>query len=901
MTSTVYQVAVEELEALLSPRVVSRSLQEGLKLLGKSPQTVGYEDLEKILKSQIYRQLQVAMPVTEAKTRIHDMLERIRSLEAEIQKRTEINQVVAVQADMLLELKERLKPFNMYFEWSEVQKLRALIQLLETEQEAKREASKLLADAREQLKIVEQKLEDHLVFQAKEISELEAIFDIVKTLGGAKVRRFESLIGQIRSAQDSQQLAAAEVERARKLAIELRKLMESSVVIDMPSPPAGTTEDASAEPPDLKTQLDPEISARLKQLDLEAEQHDLQALIKEYSVLLQYQPKLEQLIEPLQESLVQQVSVAEELTGLRERLRAAQHSQRETLRQELLEIQAGGNVALQQAVQISLGILETTLPLPQDIRHIHDQLLMPAQARQEGTSKDQPPELKTALSQQAAALEGLAMTLERYRETSSVTAEYQLFQTAVEKLKEAKGQARLDEAALAAARQAELQLQRAVTAGASEGRESQMALLQQLLLELRSLSFPDHLQGQAQALQKQLESEVIQLETALLEQQVLEQREQALKGLKQQLMHVVYEQLTLLTEAARSRGADTLLPRLQEAQQNLQQGNYPDLKQLESELDTIVEQRLSDQLHDLHTLETEAAKYEAVNSQPAEELRKHLEEARQALQSRSLVPLEPAWTLLERLRLDAEQRLASFDPRLEAAMLTFARVSKLNSDEVSSAERTLKHLISQREAFQRVSPAVQAGLEASLGQLEALLEQLNEQYEATQAIAGQLVNAGLLDDLFGGGEAKKSPPANVEHPVASKPQNTVLVERQSNNGELNKWLEQYRQERGVRSIMVLKHGQVLAAYLDVSLDGWHKQQHDFEEQLILLGDELQLGRSKLIIVEMQQHSIIMIYPLPQTCVIVVGNQPAMLSFLIHKLQRDIPFLQGVFESVTQSS
>ena len=122
-----------------------------------------------------------------------------------------------------------MRPFNLYFEWPEVQKLRAQVQLLESEQEAGREATSLVDDAEAQLQEVEQKLEDHLVLQARELGELQEAFEQVRTLGGAKVRRLESLVHHIGEAQAGRQLAPAEVERARRLARDLRKLMESSV------------------------------------------------------------------------------------------------------------------------------------------------------------------------------------------------------------------------------------------------------------------------------------------------------------------------------------------------------------------------------------------------------------------------------------------------------------------------------------------------------------------------------------------------------------------------------------------------------------------------------------------------------------------------------------------------
>src|SRR5690606_10765987 len=81
MTNVFYQTAVQELEAVLSPRVVSRSLKEGLRQHGRSPETADLPIIEQILKAQVYRQLQVTMPVTEAKDAVSNIVERLRELD----------------------------------------------------------------------------------------------------------------------------------------------------------------------------------------------------------------------------------------------------------------------------------------------------------------------------------------------------------------------------------------------------------------------------------------------------------------------------------------------------------------------------------------------------------------------------------------------------------------------------------------------------------------------------------------------------------------------------------------------------------------------------------------------------------------------------------------------------
>ena len=230
MTNDVYQTAVQELEAVLSPRVVSRSLKEGLRQHGRSPETADLATIEQILKVQIYRQLQVSMPVTAAKTAVSDIVERLRQVSGQPGSGSGSNsRGLASQAELLERLQVALRPFNLYFEWPEVQKLRAQIQLLETEHESGREAYALGQDAEAQLEMVVQKLEDQLVLQARELGELREALEQVRSLGGQKVRRLETFVNQIQGSQGERQLAPAEIERARRLARDLRKLMESSV------------------------------------------------------------------------------------------------------------------------------------------------------------------------------------------------------------------------------------------------------------------------------------------------------------------------------------------------------------------------------------------------------------------------------------------------------------------------------------------------------------------------------------------------------------------------------------------------------------------------------------------------------------------------------------------------
>lgn len=564
MTNTIYQETVKTLEAVLSPRVVSRSLHEDLKGRGKSPDTVTLGDIEEILKGQIYRQLQVTMPVTQAKDTISELLERLKESQPSPEAARSADQKRALE-----EFQEALRPFNLYFEWPETQKLRAQLGLVTGELEAGNDASRPLADARTQLSRLEQKLEDQLVTQARTLAELTSAAEVVKTLGGPKIRRLESLLGQIRGAQEARQLAAAEIERARKLATDLRKLMTSSVVVE-----ADNVADAAPKP--VHASYEPEMglldvegegdallsidaglsegmSAQLLHLDLESEARELEALRSDFASLLVYKPELISSFERLERSLTQTTPSGERLPHLRKRLTEAQEALRAELRNELgaLKADAEGNSRLGQALLVTLGVLETTLPDPADVERVRS---------------------------------------------------------------------------------------------------------------LHKLGAPS-------------------------------------------------------------------------------QGAAGDANTRRGEL-----------LETLHRLEEEREPYRGIAfvAEPLAKLETLLSRGREALEAGHLVKgLERGWELLEGVRERLMTRAETFESRLDAALATFEPIAKLNSEDSTAVGLTLAHLDSQRSAYHRVSPRVQDELEHSLAEAQGVTEVLQEQFDATREIAGQLMSGSFLDDVLG--------------------------------------------------------------------------------------------------------------------------------------------------------
>ena len=359
-----YQGLVRELEALMAPRIASRALREGLAAIGADPETLTAEGAEAILKGSVFRQLQTGRPPELARVAIGEIVERLKTVAVEAPTGRPAGAsapdtarpggrrrapsaphgaaearapsaapppdardaaTVAAETVRIDALRAALRPLNMYFGWAEVRKLRAQLHLVDDELAAGRDPSGLVDDAEAQLEVVQRKLEDHLVLQARDLADLEESLEVVAGLGGNRVRRLESLVATVRDAQAQRTIAEGEVERAQKLARDLRKLVESSVLDEgeeppdlgrgdgrrtlrrdgerrpreRPEPPAGAADapglgeldEVAEEVAEIDpSTLAPEVSERLRALDVDGERRTLETLAARYGEVVRYAP-----------------------------------------------------------------------------------------------------------------------------------------------------------------------------------------------------------------------------------------------------------------------------------------------------------------------------------------------------------------------------------------------------------------------------------------------------------------------------------------------------------------------------------------------------------------------------------------------------------------------------------
>lgn len=320
---------------MLPPRVVSQSLQEGLSAVAKNADTLSYRDAESILQNRVLPRLTLLLGAARAEAARQEILERLSKLPDE----SELPALdLGAQAQALRELQDALKPFNIYFDWRETQELRAQLLLLETENAAERNAGVLVAAAQAQLGVLRQKLDDQLSAQARELVVLEAALENSATLRSPKVRRLEQLVNLVRGTQEAHRLAPAEVERAHKLA------------------------------GDLRAELRVDEAAR-----------ELHALEEGFSTLLTLESTLAERFAAYRRT--DETPSGETLAAFRRELETTQEALRRELQrdfQESRDVRGRGsphqNPELTQLLTLPLTILETTLPPAADVQRLRDLL-----------------------------------------------------------------------------------------------------------------------------------------------------------------------------------------------------------------------------------------------------------------------------------------------------------------------------------------------------------------------------------------------------------------------------------------------------------------------------------------------------------------------------------------------
>ncbi len=892
MVNAIYRAAMTELEAVLSPRVVSSALNIGLKQVGKSPKDVEYRDMEKIFKSQVYKQLQVAMDAEKAKEKITDILEKLEGATEEVSGPPPF---LEQQARTIAAIKKAFKSLSLYFQWPEVQKARALLKLIEEDHNNQKEASQLIANVRAQLKKAEEKLNDQLVQQDAEIQRLEETYEIVKDLGGSKVRRLDRLIGQLDNAQVAKQLAPAELERARKLAGELHKMVLAE----------GEEVSSEAEA-SVQISKDKDKSEGVEDLlvSTDDQAYQLETLSKDFTNLLVFKPELIQEIEDTKQKLKEGVVEDTFIVKLREYFNEEQNQLRKALKIELGDIQKDilnfddelDSKHLQQSLQVTLDVLENILPAEADIREVRDLYrLLKQRANEFSEAKAQEHEaFEIKFKQQDEAIEQLKSILEKY-DPQIAREEYDLLADKLKFLTEAQAEKELATDILDDARRAAENLEATLLKQSLSESQHQEAYLIKLLMQVQAVPSIKVIESQGNKVVKELKKSLKQLDSKKdLKPKRMQQLDLLVSDFKDKAKLNYQNQLSEFKERAENIGDKKCLKSITEAQTQLDADKYPDLEEFERALKNAFDERLTANLDELHQLEAEREQITEAEDEEVKQLDVLLRSIRKQLEKGDLAEgIDHCWLLLESLRNKQEQALTSFEPRLDKALKDFSAVSKLNNDASTTASRILRHLDGQRENLSKVSAEMRSKLENSLSEAENLLKVLEEELEAASAVAGKLMSGNIFDSVFG-----LETPSNIDKSTKEQPKESTVKDaakkvfsNNHSNQALNEWLADYLKDDGVRDAVIFGlEGEMLSGSTLLEPREFSNTLKRLENNWQALGEELTLGQNQLFTIETPRFTLIVLYPKENYTAAIVLDKPSNLTAILEKLRSNLSLI-----------
>ena len=677
-----YAALAEALRPLLKERV-EPLLEEALRRAGKPPEALDGADLERILKRVVYPELARRMPAAEARAKVEELLKRLSG---------------GGEGAELAELERALKAFSLYIDWPEVQRLRRLVGGLRAEWDP--EAA---AEARAVVAALEEKLESRLVHQARGINELEAYYERVKKVGGRKVKRLAALIEQIKAAHAERILASAELERARALASELLKLVESSVV-------EATNEEEllvmieEDEPLELDLELlPPEQQDKIRAIERAGEAHRLKALAERYPAVLAREPWAKRYRELLARH-EQGVLLGEALEDFEAALREAEgeilaeaRARFEWVAEKLREAEAQGEPAAGlwaqlQAVEEALkkGVVPEGLS---ELERAAEALLRRAQARKEAEKKAR------RLAEEARA----------FAEEARARLDAARYPRLAEDLERLLAQAEAGEVEEALYQE----LKSGLPAALSDRAEA-------LAARLRALpELPELLEGRAAA-------------EAALEAGDLDEAEAAIARLEAEARDRAARELEQLKLRAERFGLE--LPALAEAEAELEKGRFPPLSVLAAQVEEGVEAGRRRARARLARLRSEAERYLGLGG---EAFLARLAEAEERLAEElpDFEALEAELRALEDRREAFRKRLADRYARLAEG---FARYKGMTGETRSRLGAMMGFLEQGFARLDRLGTEGLLELEQALSEAEPLLAQLAEEFRAAKELAREL-------------------------------------------------------------------------------------------------------------------------------------------------------------------
>lgn len=902
---SLYQTLQQSLEPLLGSRTQT-VLEEGVRRLGVSPESLQATHAETLLKRLVYRELQATRPASEARQHIENLLQAIREQEGVSTKPAAPPPPVPIppteppleptqppvraeavametKPGALADLEAGLKRMGLYLEWPEVGRLRSLVMVIKREQEKGVEPEELLREGQGLLVQLEERLQAALLRQTRDISDLEAALQRVSSVGGPKVRRLEVLLRQIKEAHESETLAPGEVERARSIAAELRKLVESSVVqnptlesrIEPEAPVPDETAEFVMEPPleppradgspasentyegvargdtgfagNRTTERYPtfeidfgelteEQLGKIREIDVAEDRRALEAFKERYAVVLSRSE-----VAPLLERLEAQLAAGEPLGAALSEFEA---KLKDALKEALSEARARYEWLAERLRELGNEPPEELAP---KLAGVATRLNVAFETLQAGVIPEDLAALDGAL--EALAQEAKTLREQKAREARMRQALDTLRGEAEAALSAYRGQPTVEvffnQLAGAQPREESLQVLRRGLSGLLDAlareREEENLRRSSLRSTLQALPILESLEPQRSRLLAELgdiNKPLAQLEAAV-----------------ERLVREFQGQVSMRLEALRRRALKLgfAIPGLESAQSALQSGQVPDPQPFERALEEVLTQRRNALLAQLSQLEVQAQALRGVGGEAA---LTEIAQFRSRIQAGELPDLAPVQEALGKAQRALESLRGQLQIRIATLLVDYHEQAHIGGETVFRLRPMIEFLAAAQERMGKLGVNGLLDVRRTLEEALPLAAQLQEEYQATQRLKEELKGADI-DDLLGIFDTK---PAKEEKPI----QNPALASFAG---------------RGVEGLALLGPSGLIEGHLPFPTSVAHALLEDFRR----MGEDLGWQPARLAVLSLPEAALILA-PLGQKGLVVLAEK-GLLSRLLTQIEK----------------
>jgi len=846
--------SIQQLHNALEPHLGDRTeavLKEGLARLGLSEGELSSKDTANLLKRFVYRELQREMDAGSARKVVKEVLATLEEGASE------------KALDPKARLQSALSRFSLYFEWPEVQRLRSLAALIEASESEGQSTDELLREALEQIELLDEKLQNALLRQARDISDLEDALERVKSIGGPKLRRLQSLLKQIKEAQAADTLATAEVERARKLAADMRKLVESSVVQNptlvpetepqSESPLIALDEEAEAAEGDSFEllidfeNLEPDVADRIREIDLAEERRRLERLREQYASVWDVE-SVKELRNAVEEQLDKGELAGEMLSQLQLALDdaaknalAEARARYEWLSERLRSLDLEGGLPTGMA-RSQLELIKESLDmgiLPGDLEEAERQI----RSLEEDLIKRRAEEAR-----RARTLEEAESLVKNAREAlkDEDLPELSGFRERLALLEAGLAAGEVDEALLARVKD---ELPEVLNQIARVG-EATKALRARLIADLESLPPFEAIKSAAASLRPQVE------------ELSPEEFEKAVAELRRKALELSRAELDELSKRAAAFGADTSA--IDAARAGLEEGHFFDPENLRGQVDAAIAAKRQQSKKALKSL---AAAAQRLKGMGGEKLLAEISAAAEQLDER--VPdLTALKSKLEALLQKREKLRGKLGKRYQEVRGRFEKARSVGGETAYKTQALIGFLEKGAARLDRLGTSGLLEFERALGEAEKLVAALEEEYAAAKQVAEQLQGADL-DDLLGVFDSPPPEQKEPEQPPAEPEPDAAMPDEDDS-------LEPFR-IRGVLWAHLITPHTTNNPDVDVELV------KAFGEDLEMLRQEVGAGKNRATVVTLPKH-VLVLSPHQQGQLVLLAKK-ALLSRLIALVDR----------------